>query len=51
MQLAREGLSNPEIGARLFIGPRTAQYHLRNVFLKLDSPRATSSAAFPTASP
>jgi DNA-binding CsgD family transcriptional regulator len=34
-RLAREGLSNPEIGARLFISPRTAQFHLGNVFTKL----------------
>ena len=34
-QLARDGLSNPEIGARLFLSPRTVQYHLGNVFTKL----------------
>jgi DNA-binding CsgD family transcriptional regulator len=35
-QLAREELSNPEIGTRLFLSPRTVQYHLGKVFAKLD---------------
>jgi DNA-binding CsgD family transcriptional regulator len=33
--LARDGLSNPEIGSRLFLSPRTIEWHLGNAFTKL----------------
>ena len=50
--LARDGLSDPEIGARLFLSSRTVEWHLGKVFAKLGiSSRMGLHDALPSVDP
>ena len=44
-RLAAEGLTNPEIGARLYISRRTVETHLSHVYRKLSLPSRTHLCA------
>jgi DNA-binding NarL/FixJ family response regulator len=45
VQLASDGLSNPEIGARLFVSRSTVKTHLSRAFAKLGVSNRTELAA------
>ena len=45
LQLIAEGLTNPEIAARLYLSPHTVKVHTRNIYGKLDAHNRTEAVA------
>ena len=46
LRLVSEGLTNAEIGARLFISPKTAEHHVGRIYSKLQLRNRTELAAY-----
>jgi DNA-binding NarL/FixJ family response regulator len=44
--LLREGLSNEQIGKRLFISPKTVEHHVGHILAKLELPNRVAAAAY-----
>jgi DNA-binding NarL/FixJ family response regulator len=46
LRLVAEGLSNREIGNRLFVSPRTAEHHVQHIYAKIGASSRASAALF-----
>ena len=46
LRLLGEGLTNKQIGERLFISPKTVEHHLSRVYSKLDVTTRAEAAAY-----
>ena len=46
LALIKRGLTNPEIGAELFISPKTAAHHVSSILAKLNLRSRAEAAAF-----
>jgi DNA-binding NarL/FixJ family response regulator len=46
LRLLAEGLTNTDIGKRLFISPRTVEHHVARIYRKLDVRTRSEAAAY-----